>query len=196
MICACGYDERWHPDSKCPLCQCGAVPDEHVPVMEPPAPVRAPKYVVEWRCPGRGGPKLRRGSLRAAEPPEALRERSDGSFVPAIAAPAEPELVQRPPLVVARLTTSMDEIAPQAMKLGTAAADLGWTVTPWFWRAADGTFTSALVMHRGELRAVAYWDRFEGAKWRTAGARAWLAGQWPQALPVTKLAALITGMGR
>jgi hypothetical protein len=78
-----------------------------------------------------------------------------------------------PPLIPARLTQSLDEIASgrgQAMSLGAFAAKLGWTVTPWYWMAHDSTETSALLLSRGEMRAAAYWERPLGETWKTAGA--------------------------
>lgn len=188
MRCVCGYGPEFHEDSgHCPLCACGKLPAEHVFVTVTPA------------CPGKpltaAGkfPTLRRGSFRAPAPPERLREWSQGVCVPVVE--NEPETAVTGPLgapqVPARYTAALDEIAPRAMPLGARAADSGWRVDPWYWRATDGTETSALVMQRDSLRAVAYWARPPGGSWKTAGAQAWRLGDYPQTVTVTKLAEYI-----
>lgn len=101
--------------------------------------------------------------------------------------------VATPPLVPARYTQALDEIAPRAMPLGMQAAALGWTVDPWYWQWADGTEVSALVMQRDELRALARWH---GRPWKSDGAYAWRAGEFPQAVGVVRLTQLIKELGR
>lgn len=191
MRCAaCGYVHE--PGTHCPLCACGKLPSEHimVTVPSPACPGKAPSETTGKL------PQLRRGSFRDAADPVTYRERADGVLVPVIE--VEPEDVEDepvlPPRVPARLTVSLDEIASRAKPLGAAAADTGWIVTPWYWVDGAGVETSALVMHRDVLRAVAYWHRAPGATWKTGGARAWRSGDWPTEVGVTRLLALIKEM--
>lgn len=98
---------------------------------------------------------------------------------------------QSAPRVPARYTQALTEICPAAMKLGQKAAAAGWVVDPWYWVAADGTETSALVMRLDERRALATWDRKPGATWRTSGASGWLRGDRPHKLGVKRLTELL-----
>lgn len=106
---------------------------------------------------------MRRDAARRAADYEAERR----PYVP---------VVVEPPLVPARLTMSLDEIAAgrqQAMSTGLLAGSLGWRVEPWYAQAGDGTELSALRMARGPLRAVATWHRSPGGAWSTDVAYAW-----------------------
>jgi hypothetical protein len=206
--CACGYAREDHdPSGHCPLCACGATPAEHVLAWTVHPPML--KASTEARCPGKPQREtgkwltMRRGSFRLPEPPAALVELYHGIRVPLSenelkrrAAEAVDEHVVAEPLVSARLTVALDEIAPRARPLGTLAADLGWTVVPYYWQAGDGTETSALLLHRGDLRAAAYWHRAPGASWRTGGAWGWQVGAWPAKVGVTALTNVIKEMGR
>lgn len=201
--CACGYALTFHEGERCPLCACGAMPAAHRPVCLPPRPIRTLSPALLWggrferRCPDKikneagNAPQLRRGTFRAPAAPLLMRRRLDGSYVPVTAA-AEAVEISRSPLVPARYTQALDEIAPRAMPLGVAAAALGWQVDPWFWREADGADVSVLLLQRGELRAYAVW---RGRPWRTDGAHAWRAGQFPQAVGVKRLLELIKETG-
>jgi hypothetical protein len=124
------------------------------------------------------------------------RLRTDGVYVPVESAPESPEAPVLPPRVPTRFPLALSEIAPRAGPVGSLAADLGWRVQPLYFQAGDGTETSALRMHRGELHAGAQWNRVEGGTWRTAGALAWRDGQWPTRVTVTRLAEMIEEMGR
>lgn len=188
MRCACGYDESWHPDGRCPLCACGAVPAQHG---------------TEGECPGKPRsettgkfPTLRRGSLRAADEPAAYRLRADDVYVPSQRAAGPSEVPTLPPRVPARPVAALSEIAPRATALGNAAADLGWEVTPYYWQGHDGTERSTLAMVRGELLAQADWDRAPGGSWRSVSARAGRRDARPEQVGVKRLTALIKEMGR
>jgi hypothetical protein len=199
---ACGYAREDHdPTGHCPLCACGATPAEHLLAWAVPPPML--KASTEARCPNREQREsgkwltMRRGSFRPPEPMPRLRELYHGimviaesEFVPT------PGVAYAPPRVAARDTYALSEIAPRATPVGSLAADLGWAVRPMYWMDAEGTETSALLMHRGALRAVAYWSRAEGGRWKTGGARAWRDGSWPREVGVTALARLIEEMGR
>jgi len=185
----CGYFRDVHDASgKCPLCACGRLPTEHLAVAVAPAP-----EIIAWTpggepltwdgkqlavCPGK--PRTAAGLLPT------LRR---GQFAPP--RPAQPaEAVPEPdtrPLVPARFTIALSEIAPGAMRLGAKAADAGWSVDPWYWVAWDGTETSALVLRRDSLRAFAQWDRSPDATWRTAGCTAWAPGNFPRKIGVKLL---------
>jgi hypothetical protein len=224
--CVCGYVRSYHEAAgHCPLCACGKLPSEHVPVTTPPSPLRAFAFtgpatyppsplMVAWPedqieaythsapttehvCPGKPRsetgnlPRLRRGSFRERPGPAPTADWF-GLRVPIIEAPAEVDhSPPPPPLVPARLTVSPDEIAPRALKLGAVAAADGWCVVPWYWRAADRTDASVLVMRRGELRAVAYWKRAPGAAWKTGGGQAWRIGDWPRRASIAAIAKIV-----
>jgi hypothetical protein len=215
--CACGYGPEWHPGAPelghCPLCACGKLPGEHLPVAIVPSPLLTfdtSGNPVTWDgrqllvCPGKpltaAGklPTLRRGSYREAPPSPRYATRPGWGPImfPVV---DEPEQVDEapagPPQVPARYTQALDEIARQAMPVGMAAAALGWQVDPWYYRAADGTETSVLVMRRGDLRAAAQWDRAPGATWRTAGALCVPPGSWPVKVGVKRLVEIITELG-
>ncbi|HYD28910.1 hypothetical protein [Brevundimonas sp.] len=143
----------------------------------------------------------------AVEPDPLTVLRAAEAGLPAAAAHPEPAVAAFPlavrvalaaeavvPQVPARYTVSLDEIAPAATRLGSKAAAAGWVVDPWYWVAADGTETSALVMHRDDLRAFAAWARRPGATWKSDAALGWRNGDRPHKLGVTKLASLIAEM--
>lgn len=115
-------------------------------------------------------------------------------MVPVIESDPEASSPVTAPLVPARYTVAAAEVAPAALKLGMVAAARGWQIDPWYWQASDGTETSALVMHRGELRAFAAWQRKIGATWRTAGGLAWRHGAFPVPIGVQALAGFIQEM--
>lgn len=198
MRCACGYGPEWHggDSGHCPLCACGAGPGEHLPVFEPPAPLLADSYKQLVVCPGKPRtksgalPTLRRGQFHAPVPAERLRE-WQGMLIPDLRTTDAPA-VSTVPLVSARHTTSLGEICPAAMRLGQKATAAGWSVDPFYWLAADGTETSALVLWRDDLRAFASWDRKPGATWRTAGALGWQIGDRPRTLGVVALAKIVS----
>jgi hypothetical protein len=213
MRCACGYELVWHESGgHCPLCACGAIPGEHLPVAVTPSPLvtyDTSGNPITWDgrqlavCPGKpltaAGklPTLRRGSFREPPPPPRYERRPGwGDILFAVVEPDEPDVeLDAPPLVPARHTISLDEIAKQAMPVGKQAAALGWDVEPYYAVHADGTQRSILVLWRGDLRAVAYWERVAPAGWRTAGCRAWRLGEWPRAIGVKALVAAIVEIG-
>jgi hypothetical protein len=204
MRCACGYELVWHEASgHCPLCACGRAPAEHLPVAEPAAPLLTWEGKQLAVCPGKPRsetsgklPTLRRGSWRSgAEQPRYETRPAWGDILFAVVEPEAPAEAALAPLVPARHTIDLGEIAKQAFPVGKQAAALGWDVVPYYWQAGDGTETSALVLWRGDLRAVAYWERVAPAGWRTAGCRAWLLGSWPRALGVKALVAAIVEIG-
>lgn len=193
MRCVCGYPREVHewPSGHCPLCACGALPAAHAPNCPGKEPGASGKL-----------PTLRRGKFREPDPAPGWIERWRGVLFPATEAEIVDRVEQvtstevvRTPQIRARRTLALAEIAPRATPIGTLAADLGWLVVPWYWRAHDGTEASVLVLSRGDLRAVAYWERAPGGNWKTAGARAWRVGHWPRSVGITVLAELIEGMG-
>lgn len=182
MRCVCGYGREHHEAAgHCPLCACGKLPGEHVDGVCPGKPLTAAGHP----------PRLRRGSFREQPGPAPTAEWF-GLQVPIIEAPVvDDHAPPPPPLVPARLTVSLDEIAPRAVKLGETAAGAGWFVVPWYWHEADRTDASVLVMRRGELRAVAYWRRAPGVAWKTAGGQAWRIGDWPRRASITAIAKIV-----
>lgn len=216
-LCACGKLPAEHAPVTTPPSPLRAFAFTG-PATYPPSPLLAgwPEHEVvaythtaphvDWTCPGKPRseagklPTVRRGSFRepAPDPTYVVLWSLDGYDVLTPEREVEQAVVVEavvPPLVPARLTISLDEIAPRARPLGMAAAELGWTVTPWYWQAGDGTETSALVMRRDELRAVAYWERAPEASWKTGGARAWRDGEWPRAVAVTALRKYVDELG-
>lgn len=128
-----------------------------------------PEYAGRARCSTCAAPAAVPGATRAAPGPVVGHPIGLG---PRPAAPAVDVEPVAPPLIPARPTHSLDEIANgrgQAMSLGKFAADFGWRVVPWYWMTADSTEMSALLLSRGELRAVAYWSRTLGGSWASAG---------------------------
>lgn len=191
--CVCGYPRSLHEvTGRCPLCACGKLPTEHVDGVCPGKPLTAAGNL----------PTLRRGSFREPAPDPPRREwlgmtipMTESELLDRVAGAVPGSRIVAEPRVPARHTVTLDEIAPRALPLGNAAADRGWSVVPWYWQAGDGVETSALVMFRAELRAVAYWNRAPGASWKTGGARAWRDGEWPVAVPVTQLVKIIQEVG-
>lgn len=207
MRCVCGYELAWHPGGgQCPLCACGKLPTEHLPVAEPAAPLLTWEGKQLAVCPGKPRtaaghlPTLRRGSFREQAPMgEYERRPMWGPILFPVAepdAPAEPlSEPQALPQVPARYTVTLDEIAPRATPVGKQAASLGWKVDPWYYRSAAGVETSVLVLSRGKLRAAASWERAPGGSWKTAGAIALPPGSWPLKVGVKRLVEIIIELG-
>jgi len=198
MRCACGYDEAWHQDGRCPLCACGKLPGEHLAMADPPSPLLCEHDFVQM-CPGKPRtaagklPRLRQGKLRAPAPPEVYRLHASGAYVPVVEPEAAPEPLAVEPRVPLRDTYALDEISKQAMTLGKLAAAAGWAVDPLYGVTGAGVEVSALRMRRGDLRALASWERAPGGSWRTAGGWGWLQGGRPVALGVKELTVRIKG---
>jgi hypothetical protein len=204
---ACGYPREYHElAGHCPLCACGKLPAEHLPVAEPAASLLAWVGKQLAVCPGKpltaAGklPTLRRGSYREPDAPRRYERRA--AWGPILFPVDEPEAPsealsepQAPPQVPARYTVTLDEIAPRALPVGKQAAALGWAVDPWYYRSGEGVETSVLVMRRGELRAAASWERAPGGSWRTAGAIALPPGEWPLKIGVKRLVEIIIELG-
>lgn len=235
MRCSCGYGAEWHPGAGlCPLCACGRVPDEHLAVADPPAPLLTWAGKQLAVCPGKpltaAGklPTLRRGSFSAAGPAEPFRTalrlppqpeiapdaitalRAADVGLPAAATHPDPPYAafpmpgpapealsepQAPPRVPARPAAGPGEIAPRALTAGMRAAALGWTIEPHYWVAASGVESSLLTFRRDRLLAWAWWERVPGGTWKSAGAYAWAPGEFPVAVGVTRLSAIIAELG-
>lgn len=190
-LCACGklaseHGQVTNPPS--PLRSFGATG----PVTDPPSPLRVFEYIgvalrgtirLQHICPGKprtatgAMPQLRRGTFRDPPPPPRYERRPGwGDVLFPVAEPVDLETDRPQPRVPARYTTSLDEIAPAAMRVGKAAAAVGWAVDPWYAVDHDGTEAGALIMrHDDGRRVLALWTRTPGATWRTAGAML----RWP-----------------
>lgn len=138
---------------------------------------RAPVEEIDWR------EVMRRDRVAASAPPVA------------VAAVAAPLIPARPPLSFGEYAGGQGR---QAVGLGRAAMAVGWSVSPWYWLAGDGTEGCALRLARGTLRAVATWKRPSGMLGSSKGWASDLAYAWrtdvariPQKMTVTQLEGLI-----
>lgn len=205
LLCACGCEVaafmHLPSDQRCKLC------DDEVP------------HACVWArwlghpCPGRrskseanGGTwlVLRQGRFKPPPEPEVRREWF-GLLVPVIETEpkraAEPVVVL-PPEVPARPPQGPGEFAgyagKQAVGLGRAAMDKGWELSPWYWRAGDGSEGCAVRLAKGPLRAVATWKRAAGKQgsksgWSSDVAYAWRTDvdRFPSEVTLTQLEGLI-----
>lgn len=189
----CGYFDGDHElgTRKCPVCACGATPAEHAPNCPGKAPSEATGLLPTLRrgtfdpAPAREEPAWRPGPHAAAA--AALVCFPMRSEWQAIAAKMAADVVRSlSPQVVARAPQGPSEIAgagskKQATKLGRAAVAAGWQVESAYWRAGDGTEGCALRLARGDVRAVALWQRKPGnvgslVGWSAAEAYVWRLG--------------------
>lgn len=141
-------------------------------------------------------PQLRRGEYRVAEPTQYERRPGWGDVLfPVVARGTATPPPSPVPRVPARYTESLDEIAPAALRLGKRASAAGWTVDPWYAVSGAGAEKSMLALRRGELRAVATWDRPEGGTWKPAKVIAGRAGGAWSLIGVRQFAELLTWQG-
>lgn len=155
MKCAtCGYERWWHEGTtktKCPAQAQGKW-------REPDPPGRS-----SWREIMREDAAARRAAFDEAR----------AAYVPPIVLP---------PQVPARWPAGPGEIAGyqgrQAVGLGRAAAQRGWAVTARYWRAGDGKEGCGVWLSRGELRALATWERKPGQQGSKSGWSGGVAYAW------------------
>lgn len=171
--CACGYWPDVHdPDGRCPLCACGRLPSEHIDDLCPGKPANEAGNF----------PKIRRGRYRVPDAGPQFEHRpgwGDVRFPVAERVATRADVVPDP-IVRARLTESLDEIPPAAMKCGMPFAAKGATVEPWFYVRHDAQETCFLKIKYGDMFAAAFWDRAPGGNWRTGGVLLRARGEWPR----------------